>query len=94
MCIRDRAASGKSRAPAILQAMPALAPQQQSFPDGRAAAWWVLEAINAGEVDRVGDALSSRTLDEREGALARELALGVIRHQRLYDHLAATFRCV
>ena len=71
--------------------MPALAPQQQSFPDGRAAAWWVLEAINAGEVDRVGDALSSRTLDEREGALARELALGVIRHQRLYDHMAATF---
>jgi 16S rRNA (cytosine967-C5)-methyltransferase len=59
--------------------------------DGRAAAWWVLSELEAGRQERVSTALAALSLDEREGALARELSLGSIRHQRLYDALAGRF---
>jgi 16S rRNA (cytosine967-C5)-methyltransferase len=59
--------------------------------DGRAAAWWVLAEIGAGRQERATTALAELSLDEREGGLARELSLGIIRHQRLYDCLAGRF---
>jgi 16S rRNA (cytosine967-C5)-methyltransferase len=59
--------------------------------DGRAAAWWLLSEIAEGRQERVAAALAGLTLDEREAGLARELSLGTIRHQRLYDALAGRF---
>ena len=57
----------------------------------RAAAWDALTGFEAGTIDRVGDWLDTRRLDARDLALARELALGVVRHRALYDFVAATF---
>jgi 16S rRNA (cytosine967-C5)-methyltransferase len=64
---------------------------RQPIRDGRAAAWWVLAELAAGRQERATTALAALSLDEREAALARELSLGVIRHQRLYDWLAGGF---
>ncbi len=64
---------------------------QAPIRDGRAAAWWVLAELEAGRQERATNALAELALDEREGALARELSLGAIRHQRLYDWLAGRF---
>lgn len=64
-----------------------------SIDPARAAAWEALARFEHGEsttvVDAV-DALADR-LDPRDAALARELALGAVRHHRLYDALAARF---
>ncbi len=59
--------------------------------DGRAAAWWVVAELEAGRQERATTALAELDLDEREAALARELSLGIIRHQRLYDWLSGRF---
>ena len=57
----------------------------------RAAAWDALTGFDAGTIDRVADWIDACGLDQRDNALARELALGVVRHRALYDFVAATF---
>jgi 16S rRNA (cytosine967-C5)-methyltransferase len=59
--------------------------------DARSAAWHVLGRFQRGECERVGDDLDRLVLDARDAGLARELVLGVVRHQRLYDALSARF---
>ena len=66
-------------------------PRSQAIRDGRTGAWFVLAELAAGRSERVADALARLTLDEREAGLARELSLGVIRYQRLYDELAGRY---
>lgn len=56
----------------------------------RQAAWTALTAFDQGRIDRVADGLPGG-LDPRDAALARELALGAVRHGTLYDHLALRF---
>jgi 16S rRNA (cytosine967-C5)-methyltransferase len=67
------------------------APHRFRIQDGRAAAWSVLEDFANGRCERLGEALDALRLPEREAGLARELALGVARHQRLYDAVADPF---
>ena len=44
----------------------------------RAAAWDALTGFDAGTIDRVADWIDACGLDQRDNALARELALGVV----------------
>ena len=59
--------------------------------DARAAAWLALERVFDGRAERLAEVIDGCALDQRDAALARELALGVARHQRLYEHLARGF---
>lgn len=60
--------------------------------DGRAAAFSALQAYEAGRTERVGEFLDRHgPADPREAGFARELALGALRHRRLYDALADRF---
>lgn len=64
----------------------------RSSADGRGAAFSALQAFTAGKTERVGEFLDQHgPADPREAGFARELALGVLRHQRLYDALADRF---
>jgi 16S rRNA (cytosine967-C5)-methyltransferase len=71
--------------------MPPSTPTPTALHDGRSAAWWVLTELESGRCDRIGDTLATLALDDREMGLARELALGSVRYQRLYDALSAGF---
>lgn len=56
----------------------------------RATALLALLALEAGAVESLDGALPESG-DARDAALARELALGAVRHRRLYDALAGRF---
>jgi 16S rRNA (cytosine967-C5)-methyltransferase len=56
--------------------------------DARAGAWLALEQVASGRAERLTEVIDTCGLDARDAALARELALGVARHHRLYEHLA------
>jgi len=56
----------------------------------RQGAWEALTAFEQRRIDRVSEGLPA-TLDPRDAGLARELALGVVRHGALYDALALRF---
>lgn len=59
-------------------------------PDARRLAWRAVLSWERGEVSLLEQALRVAGVDRgRDGALARELALGAVRHRRLYDALAA-----
>lgn len=59
-------------------------------PDARRLAWRALMSWEQGEVPLLDQALRVAGADRgRDGALARELALGAVRYRRLYDALAA-----
>jgi len=60
-------------------------------PDAREAAWLALERVASGHADRLTDVIDSCGMDARDAALGREIALGVARNQRLYEHLARGF---
>ncbi len=68
-------------------------PTKKSSPivDARNAAWLALERVADGQADRLVDVITGCGLDARDAALARELALGVARNHRLYEHLARGF---
>ncbi|MBA2480822.1 MAG: hypothetical protein H0V44_09175 [Planctomycetes bacterium] len=58
----------------------------------RDAAFQALDDLSGGRIDRLDERFDRmRALDDRDAGLARELALGAVRYQRLYDHLAARF---
>jgi 16S rRNA (cytosine967-C5)-methyltransferase len=60
--------------------------------DGRQAAWLVLQAYDDKRIERLAEACEAFTgLAARDAGLARELALGVVRWQRLYDALGGRF---
>jgi 16S rRNA (cytosine967-C5)-methyltransferase len=59
--------------------------------DARDAAWLALERVADGRAERLTDVIDSCGLDARDAALGREIALGVARNQRLYEHLARGF---
>lgn len=59
--------------------------------DARDAAWLALERVASGQADRLTEVIDSCGLEARDAALAREIALGVARNQRLYEHLARGF---
>jgi 16S rRNA (cytosine967-C5)-methyltransferase len=63
----------------------------RSLLDARGAAWLALDRVTSGRADRLQDVIEGCGLDARDAALARELALGVARHHRLYEHLARGF---
>ncbi len=51
----------------------------------RAAALATLQLFEKGRIERVGEELQRRRLDPRNAALAADIALGVVRNQRLLD---------
>ncbi len=53
----------------------------------RAAALHALTALAKGRVDRVREGLDAAQVEPREQALANELAHGVVRRERLLDHI-------
>jgi len=57
----------------------------------RAAALQALVAVDRGQADRIRDVLDAAGLAGREQALAFELAHGVLRRERLLDHLLEAF---
>lgn len=59
--------------------------------DARGAAWLALERVANGRAERLTEVVDACGLDDRDAALARELALGVARYERLYDHVARGF---
>jgi 16S rRNA (cytosine967-C5)-methyltransferase len=59
--------------------------------DARGAAWLALDRVTSGRADRLNDVIEVCGLDARDAALARELAFGVARHHRFYEHLARQF---
>jgi 16S rRNA (cytosine967-C5)-methyltransferase len=50
-----------------------------------------LERVADGRADRLTEVIAGCGLDARDEGLARELALGVARNHRLYEHLARGF---
>lgn len=57
----------------------------------RRAAWCALAEVDAGRQDRLGEALILDGLSPEDAGLAREIALGALRHAILYDALAQRF---
>ncbi len=55
--------------------------------DARAVAMRALVALELGQAPRLRDALDTRTLPPRDQAFAFELAHGVLRRERLLDHV-------
>ncbi|MBA3707991.1 MAG: hypothetical protein H0W83_04110 [Planctomycetes bacterium] len=58
----------------------------------RDVAYQALAALADGRIDRLDEHLDRHAPDDgRDAGLARELALGAVRYQRLYDQIAARF---
>ena len=53
----------------------------------RGAAMQALVALARGRADRLREALNTRNLEPRDQAFAFELAHGVVRRERLLDHV-------
>src|SRR5690606_10775240 len=61
---------------------------RRAEPGARRVAWRALAAFAQGPATvRIADEIARADLDGRELALAREIASGAVRRQRLLDHL-------